>query len=331
MGDALRRARRLRRRARPAPRDGRAARRRRPRPRTSAFSTGSASPASPVLLGYEHSLVRPGDLRRLDAAFFTMNGVISVAFFAFVLADVAVIVGLLHPGEMGAAVGRVLQGNGHDVLWASEGRSEATRARARTLRRCADSAERRRSQAESDPLDLPAARGASRSRGAVAEFDGVFVDANAISPMRAREVAGDPAAASSTAASSAARRASPARRSISRATAPRTSRRSSPARPSQARGGRRRVGGEDGVRRVVEGHGGAAARDPRRRAATSASRRSGGARRRSSLERLRARGALGRREGLALDRRDGGDRRHVRRGRASPTASTAPRPRSTAR
>jgi 4-hydroxybenzoate polyprenyltransferase len=40
-----------------------------------------------LLLLYEHSLVRPDDLRRLDAAFFTMNGVISVAFFAFVLAD----------------------------------------------------------------------------------------------------------------------------------------------------------------------------------------------------------------------------------------------------
>jgi len=40
------------------------------------------------LLGYEHSLVRPGDLRRLDTAFFTMNGVISVTFFAFVLLDV---------------------------------------------------------------------------------------------------------------------------------------------------------------------------------------------------------------------------------------------------
>ncbi|MEK6275236.1 MAG: UbiA-like polyprenyltransferase [Actinomycetota bacterium] len=39
------------------------------------------------LLLYEHRLVRPGDLRRLDTAFFTMNGVISVAFFAFVLAD----------------------------------------------------------------------------------------------------------------------------------------------------------------------------------------------------------------------------------------------------
>jgi len=41
-----------------------------------------------TLLAYEHTLVRPGDLRRLDAAFFTMNGVISVAFFTFVFADV---------------------------------------------------------------------------------------------------------------------------------------------------------------------------------------------------------------------------------------------------
>jgi 4-hydroxybenzoate polyprenyltransferase len=41
-----------------------------------------------LLLAYEHSLVRPGDLRRLDTAFFTMNGVISVGFFLFVLADV---------------------------------------------------------------------------------------------------------------------------------------------------------------------------------------------------------------------------------------------------
>jgi len=40
-----------------------------------------------ALLAYEHSLVRPGDLRRLDTAFFTMNGVISVVFAAFVIAD----------------------------------------------------------------------------------------------------------------------------------------------------------------------------------------------------------------------------------------------------
>ena len=46
--------------------------------------------ATAALLVYEHSLVRPGDLRRLDAAFFTMNGVISVVFFAFVALDVLV-------------------------------------------------------------------------------------------------------------------------------------------------------------------------------------------------------------------------------------------------
>jgi 4-hydroxybenzoate polyprenyltransferase len=43
-----------------------------------------------VLLTYEHSLVRPTDLTRLDAAFFTVNGVISLVFFAFVLAEVSV-------------------------------------------------------------------------------------------------------------------------------------------------------------------------------------------------------------------------------------------------
>ena len=40
-----------------------------------------------ALLVYEHSLVRPGDLSRVDAAFFTMNGIISVTFFAFVLVE----------------------------------------------------------------------------------------------------------------------------------------------------------------------------------------------------------------------------------------------------
>ena len=41
-----------------------------------------------LLLAYEHSLVSPRDWRRLDTAFFTMNGVISIGFFAFVLGDV---------------------------------------------------------------------------------------------------------------------------------------------------------------------------------------------------------------------------------------------------
>ena len=43
-----------------------------------------------ALLAYEHTLVSPGNLKRLDMAFFTMNGVISVAFFACVLADALV-------------------------------------------------------------------------------------------------------------------------------------------------------------------------------------------------------------------------------------------------
>jgi 4-hydroxybenzoate polyprenyltransferase len=44
-----------------------------------------------MLLAYEHSIVSPRDLRRMDAAFFTLNGVISIAFFCFFAADV-----LLH-------------------------------------------------------------------------------------------------------------------------------------------------------------------------------------------------------------------------------------------
>jgi 4-hydroxybenzoate polyprenyltransferase len=40
-----------------------------------------------LLLGYEHSLVSPRDLRRLNAAFFTMNGVIAMVFLVFVAAD----------------------------------------------------------------------------------------------------------------------------------------------------------------------------------------------------------------------------------------------------
>jgi 4-hydroxybenzoate polyprenyltransferase len=40
-----------------------------------------------ALLAYEHSLIGPGDLARLDAAFFTTNGIISVTFFIFVFFD----------------------------------------------------------------------------------------------------------------------------------------------------------------------------------------------------------------------------------------------------
>ncbi len=44
-----------------------------------------------ILLMYEHSIISPKDMRRMNAAFFTLNGIISVIFFSFVAADV-----LLH-------------------------------------------------------------------------------------------------------------------------------------------------------------------------------------------------------------------------------------------
>jgi 4-hydroxybenzoate polyprenyltransferase len=39
------------------------------------------------LIAYEHRLVKPGDLSKLDAAFFNMNGYISVTIFLFTLVD----------------------------------------------------------------------------------------------------------------------------------------------------------------------------------------------------------------------------------------------------
>jgi 4-hydroxybenzoate polyprenyltransferase len=47
--------------------------------------TGVAAVA--LLLTYEHSLVSAHDLSKLNAAFFTMNGVISVVFFLFIAGD----------------------------------------------------------------------------------------------------------------------------------------------------------------------------------------------------------------------------------------------------
>ena len=47
-----------------------------------------------ALLIYEHSLVKPDDLSRVNAAFFTMNGWVSVLFLIFWAADIF----LLKPG-----------------------------------------------------------------------------------------------------------------------------------------------------------------------------------------------------------------------------------------
>jgi 3-hydroxyisobutyrate dehydrogenase-like beta-hydroxyacid dehydrogenase len=98
-----------------------------------------------------------------------------------------VIVGLVHPGEMGSALGDALRDNGHDVIWASEGRSDATRARAARLHDV-ESLATLAGEAQLVLSVCPPHAALDVAR-AVGDFDGVYVDANAISPARAREVA----------------------------------------------------------------------------------------------------------------------------------------------
>ena len=98
-------------------------------------------------------------------------------------------IGLLHPGEMGAAVGRCLTNRGHTVLWASEGRSAATvtRAGAAGLKDAGTVAVVAR-EAEMIIAVCPP-HAAADMAWAVHGFRGLYVDANAISPGTAREVA----------------------------------------------------------------------------------------------------------------------------------------------
>ena len=98
------------------------------------------------------------------------------------------VIGVLHPGEMGAAVGRCLTGRGHTVLWASAGRGPDTAARAAaagltdvgTVKAMAGQAEVIRSVCP--PL---AAMDVAR---AVAGFGGLYVDANAVAPAMAQAI-----------------------------------------------------------------------------------------------------------------------------------------------
>src|SRR5580658_1423718 len=101
-------------------------------------------------------------------------------------------VGLLYPGEMGTAVGLCLAGAGHEVLWAAAGRSHATAARAGEagLTAVPDvAAVAGRADVVLSVCPPHAALGVAREVSA-AGFCGLYVDANAVSPATAREVAG---------------------------------------------------------------------------------------------------------------------------------------------
>ena len=97
-------------------------------------------------------------------------------------------VGLLHPGAMGAAVGAALRERGRHVVWASDGRSPETRERAAAagLEDVGTAAEVARSDVILSICPPHAARDVARS---ATGFRGVYVDANAVSPATAREVA----------------------------------------------------------------------------------------------------------------------------------------------
>ena len=100
-------------------------------------------------------------------------------------------IGLLHPGEMGSAVGAAARAAGARVVWASEGRSAASRNRA-IAAELEDLGTLAALVAQSDfilsicPPD--AAVDVARSVAA-GRFAGVYIDANAVSPATARVIA----------------------------------------------------------------------------------------------------------------------------------------------
>ena len=97
-------------------------------------------------------------------------------------------VGLLHPGAMGAAVGRVLTHTGRTVLWASEGRSAETAARARDAG-LQDAGTVAAVAARSDLLlAICPPHGALDTARAIGPFTGLYADANAVSPATATQI-----------------------------------------------------------------------------------------------------------------------------------------------
>jgi 3-hydroxyisobutyrate dehydrogenase-like beta-hydroxyacid dehydrogenase len=99
-------------------------------------------------------------------------------------------IALLHPGEMGAAVGACLVSRGVRVVWASENRSAATSQRAEAAG-FEDLGSLPCALAASDAvLSICVPSGAFELAQQVAAhaFKGIYIDANAISPAHSREI-----------------------------------------------------------------------------------------------------------------------------------------------
>jgi 3-hydroxyisobutyrate dehydrogenase-like beta-hydroxyacid dehydrogenase len=99
-------------------------------------------------------------------------------------------VGVLHPGEMGAALAGAARATGTDLIWVGTGRSSATRARAEALglRSVGSIAEM---AAQSDlivSICPPEAAMTVAGEVAATSFRGIYLDANAVSPATAGRV-----------------------------------------------------------------------------------------------------------------------------------------------
>jgi 3-hydroxyisobutyrate dehydrogenase-like beta-hydroxyacid dehydrogenase len=101
-----------------------------------------------------------------------------------------VTVGLLHPGEMGSAVGATLAARGETVIWASAGRGPATAERAQSAG-LEDAGSVQELCRRSDVIiSVCPPHAAVEVAGSAKGFAGIYVDANAVSPATAQSIEG---------------------------------------------------------------------------------------------------------------------------------------------
>lgn len=99
-------------------------------------------------------------------------------------------IGVLHPGEMGAVVAATAANSGHEVYWASEGRGPETRKRAESAGLTDAGTMAQLCKTCSGIVSVCPPENAEQVAADVAGhgFRGLYVDANAVSPERARRM-----------------------------------------------------------------------------------------------------------------------------------------------